>query len=403
VVARLRAYLTDWRRPEILLILFSVAMPLSFDTWMALINNFSVERAGFTGVEIGILQSLREVPGFLTFTVVFVLFLVNEQRLAWISLVLLGAGTALTAQYPTVYGIYTTTVIMSVGFHYFESVKQSLALQWIDTKHLPEVLGRLVSVGAFSGLVVFGAIFLAKKYGGVDMGDMYAVGGGLTLALAVFAWVAFPKFGAVTEQHKTIIVRKRYWLFYLLMFMSGARRQIFVVFAPFLMVDTFGLDAEWLAALMFINLMTTMIVAPAIGRMVARFGERMALTFEYAGLICIFAAYAFVDSVAVAAVLYVLDHVFFAMAIAIKSYFQKIADPADIASTSGVSFTISHIVAVVLPAAYGFLWVISPAAVFLSGAAMAGVSLVLARLVPNDPGPGNEALVFAAPKPQPAQ
>lgn len=400
---RLRSYLVNWRRPEILLIVLSVAMPLSFDTWMALINNFSVERAGFTGVEIGILQSLREVPGFLTFTVVFVLFLVNEQRLAWISLVLLGAGTALTAQFPTVYGIYVTTVIMSVGFHYFESVKQSLALQWIEKKDLPVVLGRLVSVGAFAGLIVFGAIFAFKKYGGIDMGTMYGIGGGLTVVLAVFAWIAFPRFGAVTEQHKTIILRKRYWLYYALMFMSGARRQIFVVFAPFLMVDTFGLGAEWVALLMGVNLVTTMIVAPLIGRMVARFGERAALTFEYIGLIGIFVCYAFVDNVAFAAVLYILDHVFFAMAIAIKTYFQKIADPADIASTSGVSFTISHIVAVVLPAAYGFLWIISPAAVFLSGAAMAGLSLILARFVPSDPGPGNEAVIFGAAKPQPAE
>jgi len=378
-------------------------MPLSFDTWMALINNFAVERANFTGVEMGILQSLREVPGFLTFTVVFVLLIVREQRLAWISLALLGAGTALTSLFPSVYGLYITTMIMSVGFHYFESVKQSLALQWIDKDNLPIVLGRLVSVGAFAGLIVFATIFVAKKFGNIDKDVMYWVGGGLTFAVAIYAAVAFPKFVSTTEQHKTLILRKRYWLYYLLMFMSGARRQIFVVFAPFLMVETFGLETEWVAALMGINLVTTMIVAPAIGRMISRFGERSALTFEYIGLVFIFAAYAFVDNVAIAAVLYILDHVFFAMAIAIKTYFQKIADPADIASTSGVSFTISHIVAVGLPAVYGFLWIISPAAVFLSGAAMAAVSLVLARMVPRDPGPGNETVMGGAARVVPAE
>ena len=392
-----------WRRPEILLTIVTIAMPLSFNAWMALINNFAVERAAFTGVEMGILQSLREVPGFLTFTIVFVLLFIREQRLMWVSLIFLGVGTLMTSLFPTVAGLYVTTVIASLGFHYFESVKQSLELQWIDKERLAIFLGRMISVGGVAGLIVYSSIFAAKRWGGIDMSVMFWIGGGVTVALAVFCAVAFPRFPEKQEQHKKLIVRKRYWLYYLLVFMSGARRQIFVVFAPFLMVDIFELEVEWVAALMFVNLLTTIVIAPSIGRLVHRFGERSALTFEYIGLIGIFVAYAFVDDPIVAAVLYVLDHVFFALALAIKTYLQKIADPADIASTSGVSFTISHIVAVGLPAVYGFLWIISPAAVFLSGAGMAFVSLILARMVPRDPGPGNEAILFSGPKPQPAE
>jgi hypothetical protein len=93
----------------------------------------------------------------------------------------------------------------------------------------------------------------------------------------------------------------------------------------------------------------------------------------------------------------VVDHLFFALAIAIKTYFQKIADPADIASTAGVSFTINHIAAVVIPAAFGFLWLASPAAVFLAGSAMACCSLILALNVPRHPRPGEEVLVGRVP------
>jgi hypothetical protein len=84
---------------------------------------------------------------------------------------------------------------------------------------------------------------------------------------------------------------------------------------------------------------------------------------------------------------------FFALGIAIKTYFQKIADSADIASTQGVSYSINHIITIGIPAAFGFLWLISPAAVFLAGAAMAAISLVLARLIPHLPGPDNVAMV----------
>ena len=72
-------------RPEILLLLMAAAVPLSFATWQALLNNFAIERAAFSGAEMGILQSLREVPGFLAFLVVFLLFLLREQTIAYVS------------------------------------------------------------------------------------------------------------------------------------------------------------------------------------------------------------------------------------------------------------------------------------------------------------------------------
>ncbi|MDH3914369.1 MAG: MFS transporter, partial [Rhodospirillales bacterium] len=185
----------------------------------------------------------------------------------------------------------------------------------------------------------------------------------------------------------------RYWLYYLLTFMSGARRQIFIVFAGFLMVEKFGFTVGGITLLFLLNAVINVVMAPRIGRLIGRWGERKALIFEYLGLIGVFTAYAFVEHAGLAAGLYVVDHLFFALAIAIKTYFQKIADPADIAATAGVSFTINHIAAVILPAAFGFLWLISPAAVFLAGSAMAAVSLLLSLNVPWAPAPGNEVLM----------
>ena len=135
-------------------------MPVAFNTWNALLNNFVVERASFTGVEIGILQSLREVPGFIAFTTVFVLLLIREQTFAVVSLAILGAGVAATGFFPTVYGLYFTTVIMSLGFHYFEAVKQSLSLQWLSKDEAPQVLGRLISVASITSLVVYGVLWV---------------------------------------------------------------------------------------------------------------------------------------------------------------------------------------------------------------------------------------------------
>jgi len=226
----------------------------------------------------------------------------------------------------------------------------------------------------------------------LDFAWVFALGGALTVVMTVMAWLAFPYFPQSVVQRKHMVLRRRYWLYYALVFMSGARRQIFIVFAGFLMVEKFGFDVPAMALLFVLNAAANIWLAPRVGRLISRFGERNALIVEYAGLILVFSAYAFVQNASVAAGLYLLDHMFFALAIAIKTYFQKIADPADIASTAGVSFTINHIAAVGLPVVFGLLWLISPAAVFLCGAAMASVSLALACNVPHHPEPGNEAM-----------
>ncbi|MDP6785762.1 MAG: MFS transporter [Rhodospirillales bacterium] len=381
----LRKLRGDWRRPETLLIVMALAMPLSFATWQALLNNFAIEEASFTGVEIGILQSLREVPGFLAFTVVFVLLVMREQTFALVALCLLGIGTAITGFFPFAIGLYCTTVLMSTGFHYFETVRQSLALQWVGKDRAPLFLGQMIAVGSFSGLAAFGLIYLAFEIWELGMPWVYFLGGSATVALTLWAWMAFPRFPEKVEQRKRLFLRRRYWLYYAIVFMSGARRQIFVVFAGFLMVEKFGFSVKAMTLMFLANLFLNIIAAPLIGKLIGRWGERRALTCEYIGLIGVFLGYAFVSSPWVAVGLYIVDHLFFAMSIAIKTYFQKIADPADIASSIGVSFTINHIAAVVIPVFFGLLWIISPAAVFLAGAAMAVLSLALARMVPPAP------------------
>jgi len=380
-------------RPDLLLLLMAGAVPLSFATWQTLLNNFALERAAFSGVEIGILQSLREIPGFLAFAVVFLLFVFREQTIALLSLVLLATGTLITGMFPTVIGLYLTTVIMSIGFHYYETIQTSLSLQWLDKDRAPEVLGRIIAVGAFTSIVTFAVIWLAFDLIGLDFTPVYAIGGGATLLIVLFCVVAFPYFPVKIQQHRHMVLRKRYWLYYALTFLSGARRQIFIVFAGFLMVEKFGYSVAAISVLFFVNATLNMLFATRIGKLIGVVGERAALVFEYTGLVVVFIAYAFVNNAGVAAGLYVIDHFFFALAIAMKTYFQKIADPADIASSAGVAFTINHISAVVLPAVLGVLWLTSPAAVFLVGAGLAGLSLLLSFNVPLAPTPENGMVV----------
>ena len=395
-----------WRRPITLLFLMAAAMPLAFATWSALLNNFVIEHAGFTGVEIGWLHTVREIPGFLAVGVIALIMFMREQVLGLVALAMLGCATAVTAWFPSFGGLLAVTMISSIGFHYFETVNQSLQLQWLPNVRAPQILGWIVAIGSGASLLSYGLLVATWDLFNLSYNTVYLISGGACAVIAVYCMIAFPQFEAPNPQVKKMVLKRRYWLYYALQFMSGARRQIFVVFAAFMMVEKFGFEVHEVTALFLINFLANMMFAPLIGRAVGRFGERNALTFEYIGLICVFLAYGgvyyFGWGVMIAAGLYVLDHLFFALAFAMKTYFQKIADPEDFAPTAAVAFTINHIAAVFLPALLGYLWIASPGAVFVLAASMASVSLILALLIPRHPAPGHET-VFSKGIPAPAE
>lgn len=399
--------LPRWRRPEALLFLMAAAMPIAFSTWQALLNNFVIQVAGFDGVDIGWLQSVREVPGFLAIGVLLVLVVMREQVLALVSLIIMGVAVAITALLPTFGGLLFTTIVSSIGFHYFQTVNQSLQLQWIDREHAPRTLGRIVAIGSGASLGAYLLLVLTWRRLDLSFEFVYAVSGAATALIALAALFLFPQFESPNPQRKRMVLRRRYWLYYALQFMSGARRQIFVVFAAFMMVQRFGFHVDQITALFIFSFVANMVLAPVVGRLLHSFGERRLLTFEYAGLIVVFLCYGgiyyFDWGVALAAGLYVIDQLFFTLAFAMKTYFQKIADPADIAPTAAVSFTINHIAAVFLPVTLGYVWVHSPGAVFGLAAGIAGTSLVLGLMIPRHPEPGNETIFARLGGAQPAE
>ncbi|WP_435231361.1 MFS transporter [Pseudopelagicola sp. nBUS_20] len=388
------AHLPVWRRPVTLLFLMALAMPIAFNVWSALINNFVVEVAQFDGADIGLLHTIREIPGFFAVGVIAILLFMREQVLGLVSLLLLGVATSMTARFPSLAGILTITMLSSIGFHYYETVNQSLQLQWLDQKRAPKILGWLLAAGSAATLVAYGLIVATWERFDLSYNFVYMLGGGITVLIALYCLFAFPQFEERTPQLRRMILKRRYWLYYSMQFMAGARRQIFVVFAGFMMVERFGFDVHELTALFLINLTVNMTLAPLFGMAVSRFGERRTLIFEYAGLVAVFLAYGgiyyFGWGVVLACILYVVDHLLFSLALALKTYFQKIADPEDIAPTAAVAFTINHISAVFLPVLLGLLWLVSPAAVFAFAAVMAAISLTLATLVPRHPRKGNE-------------
>ena len=386
-----------WHRPIFLLFIMAIAMPIAFNVWSALLNNFVVEVADFDGSDIGLLHTVREVPGFLAVGVILLIMFIREQTLGLISLAILGIATAITAYFPSMNGLLIITLISSFGFHYFETVNQSLQLQWLPKEKAPQIIGLLAGVGSLATLFAYLGIIVGWYKLELSFNFLYLSSGGLTTLIAVFCLLFFPNFKTKTKQTTKLVMRRRYWLYYALQFLSGARRQIFVVFASFMMVEKFGFEVHQLTALFLINLVVNIFAAPLFGHFIAQFGERRALLVEYSGLACVFMAYGgiylFDWGVVLASILFVLDHLFFGLKMALKTYFQKISAPEDIAPTAAVAFTINHIAAIFLPVLLGLLWLVSPAIVFILAAFLAFLSFLLALLVPRFPVIGNETLL----------
>ena len=385
------------KEPFGLLILLAIAMPIAFSTWVALLNNFVIEVSGFSGVEIGWLQSVREIPGFLAVCVIFILFFISEQRLAYISLALLALAVAVTALFPEFKGLIITTLVSSIGFHYYETVNQSLQLQWLKKETAPSSIGWIVAAGSGSAFFVYIAIIILWLNLNFNYFFIYFFAGLLCLLIVVFCFFYYPQFQIGKKQRLAIVLKRRYWVYYTLQFFSGARRQIFVVFASFMMVEKYGFDVHQITFLLLTNFLINIFMAPLIGRFIEKFGERLSLIVEYFGLMVIFLLYAglyyFDWSYIVASILFIADHMFFGLAFAMKTYFQKIADSEDFAPTAAVAFTINHISAVFLPVLLGYIWIHNNSAVFYLAAVLSFISLVVAILIPRFPSKGNESIL----------
>ena len=374
----------DRQRPMLrFLLVLSVASMIGLQGWRTLLNNFAVEWAGLDGNHMGVIQSVREIPGFLALLAVWVMLLIREHRLSALSVMILGVGVGVTGYFPTFTGIAATTVLMSFGFHYYETTNQSLTLQYFDSATAPHVLGSIRSLSAATNVAVGGLVYLMSWY--LDYRMMFLVIGVLVMGFGFWGLGQDPVDKELAPQKKEMVFKWKYRLFYFLTFMAGARRQIFIAFSVFLLVKVFAFSVKEVTLLFVLNNIIGYFAAPLVGKAIIRFGERKVLTIEYSGLVIIFMLYAMTGSRWVAASLYILDNLLFNFSIAIRTYFQKVADREDIAPSMAVGFTINHIAAVILPVIGGVLWVVDYRIPFIIGSILSMVSLMAVQGIKTGP------------------
>ncbi|MFA7077853.1 MAG: MFS transporter [Syntrophomonas sp.] len=356
-----------------------MASAIGYQGWQTLFNNFAVDTIGLNSLQVGAIQSVKEIPGFLTFFAVFILLIVAEHRFAALSIIILGIGNIMVGIFPSFSGLLMTTLTLSIGFHYFETCNQSLTLQYFAGERVPIVLAKLKSYTAMGNIGVGIFIWIISKY--LVINNIFIIIGVVVILIGLYSFTKNPLDKTLPLQHKKLIIRKKYWLFYVLNLLSGARRQIFMVFSVFLLVQKYHFSVAYITALFIINNIITFFLSPVIGKAINRYGERIMLTIEYSGLLLVFMGYALVEDPHFATAMYLVDNLFFSFVISINSYFRKQADPKDIAPSMSVGFTINHLTAVILPIVGGLLWMISWRIPFFAAAGLSLLSLFFAQKV----------------------
>jgi predicted MFS family arabinose efflux permease len=268
---------------------------------------------------------------------------------------------------------------MSIGFHYFETTNKSLTLQYFNQKQSPVMMAHLRSFGALGNILIGAVVWVLS--GVVSYQVNFLIIGAFVIVAGIVSLFLDPVKKESVAQQKKIILKRKYWLFYVLNLLSGARRQIFIVFAVFLLVEKYQYSVKEIVVLFVLNNVLSYFINPIIGKSINRFGERKVLTFEYIGLFLVFAGYALIDNRLIIGVLYLVDHIFFNFAIGINTYLQKIADPEDIAPSTSVGFAINHITAVFIPIIGGMLWLYNYKIPFITGAVLAVLSLFFVQKI----------------------
>ncbi|NMC36705.1 MAG: MFS transporter [Bacteroidales bacterium] len=361
------------------LMILGICANAGLQGWTALFTNYAKEIVGVNGFQIGVSQAVREIPGFLSFIAIFLLLLLKEHRLSAWSVILLGIGTAFTGIFTSFSGLLVTTFVMSIGFHFFETTNKSLTVQYFNTTESPVVFARMRGYTALANIVVGFVIWLLSFI--LPYMFTFLLLGILISFSGISMLFSNPVKKEIPHQHRKLLVKRKYWLFYVLNFLAGTRRQIFTVFAIFLLVERYNLGLRVVTGIYVINYALTYFLNPQISNALNKYGERIVLSLESASLIVLFLGYAFISNVWVVVGLFIMDSIFFNFSIGLNTYLQKTADPEDLGPSTAVGFTINHISAVIIPVFGGALWMLNWRLPFLVGTGFAILSLYFIQML----------------------
>jgi predicted MFS family arabinose efflux permease len=374
---------SDWGRDLILVAITVFFLNVGFEgIYMSIYNNFIAEDIGVQPGQLGIIESIRETPGFLSVFIAAFTMQIPSPVLSGLVLLIMGVGIGAFSQIHTVSSLIFWAVFWSIGFHCWAPLQPAMVLSLSKDTRKGKRLGQIWRIRDAAALL---GMALIAVIGSQDiLRTMFLVSGGTIIIAAITIFFVSRK--ATHIKMPRLVMKDKYKLYYALTFFQGFRKQIFVTFAVFALIRIYGTSVRVVARLMTINRIANLIFAPLIGRIVDRIGERKALSICYFALTVIFLGYGISHNRYVLYVLYCLDSFVFLFSIAQTTYLNKIATPEDVRPTLSMGVTMNHVASIIVPVVGGFLWEILGRyeIIFFVGAGVALVSLLVAQFISTD-------------------
>jgi len=316
--------------------------------------NFFVETLGLGGGQVLWLEGIREIPGLaLMFIAALTMRLPLSYRTA-ASVLLMGVGFGLYAFIDSYSALLVVAVIASLGMHMWMPLHSSLAMGLSPGGKTASVLGQLNGVGAFASLIGMGALALITwAASDLSLSVYYLVGAGLVIIAAFLLLRIPPTVGATETEPPRVLVKKRYWLYYVLTFIQGSRKQVLHTFGMLVLVQTFHLEVWHISLILLLSSIINLVGSPYMGTLIDRIGERTILSATYAGLALTCVGFATIHNVWLLVVLLLLIKLLVTAGIGLETYVYRMAPKEELIPTLSAGISINHITSVGMPLVAG--------------------------------------------------
>ncbi len=382
------------RKLALPLLLFAAAnlfMGLKAGLYDTSFNNYLFQVHNVTEVARGGLEFPREMPGALTVLIFSLLAFLPDTRVALIAALLAGIG--LWGQgflAPELNMVVVWMLIWSTGAHLFLVLKSSIALRMAKEGQEGTLLGKLGALEAGGTLIGMATVYWGVSKFDFSFGVIFGIAGACAFIAALSLFIIKPQ--PINIPRQPLLLKKKYSLYYGLNILFGARKQIFLTFAPWVLIKMFNCGLETFAILGIIGTSISLAFRPLLGKAIDVLGEKVILIGEALVLIAICIFYAFAPTwfaadlaLMVIFICYIIDQLLLAVSMARTTYLNRIADkPEDVAPTISMGITLDHIISMIIPLGGGLLWAACGFEwVFIAAAVIALISLFLAFMVPD--------------------
>jgi hypothetical protein len=385
------------RRGMLFLGIACAALGLAFSLQLGLNDNFVVGEIRITGFYKGLLEAIRESCGIFALGLLALLAGFAEPLIGAAMLLLVGIGLGAYVGVHSFFSVVVFSLLWSQGLHIWMPLPNSMMMSLAEPGKTGHRLGQLGAAGALGGIGgLVAALFLTSGLEvsflpfrlpglGIPLRYMYLVAGGAAVVAAA-ACLGIPR--DIKTPGPRFIVRRKYALYYLLNFMEGCRKQIFLAFAGFLLVNNYAMPLGNMLCMWTLVNAANWQLAPRVGRLVDRVGERKVLTIYYASVTMVFLGYTFIKDSTVLSGLFMADGIFFTLAMGITTYVRRLAPPEEHTPTLSMGVAMNHVAAVSMPIAAAFLWKnLDYRWVFGFGAVVAALSILAVSRMPGKEHP----------------